>query len=81
MSNEFNSKELVSMSNEFDSEKLVAIFDGVRVTEQKYWELHMEQLVKEGVTKEKLYELMLDLDMNIGESLYVDDEMEDDVEY
>lgn len=59
---------------EFDQVELNATFDGVQVTEQKYWELELERIIKEGVTKERLYDLMIDLDMNIGESLYVEEE-------
>ena len=62
---------------EFEKVEKWAIWNGVPVTEQRWWELHLEQIVKEGVTREKLLELMKDLDMDIGDSLYVEEDDEE----
>jgi hypothetical protein len=46
------------------------IWNGVEVTVERWWTLYLEQLLERGVTDERLYELLIELDMDRGESRY-----------
>lgn len=55
-------------------EKNSAIWNGREVTEEEYWKLFLQEVILRGCDGETMMELLLELDMNIGDNRYVDPE-------